>query len=85
MPGNSITRAQTLTTIGDLIGKRDPSIAKTAVKEATNLSVGFDPVFRLGILKDAAEVYLDLKDEEAATTPILDGTKLAEELYAKLH
>lgn len=78
-----ITRAQTLCTIGDLTGGRDPSTAKAAVNEAVTLSVGFDPVFRLDILQDAAQVYLDLKDTEAATATIVEGTKLAEELYSK--
>jgi hypothetical protein len=45
--------------------------------------VGFDPEFRLDILKDAADVYLDLKDRGAALKTIGDGTKLAEELYTK--
>jgi hypothetical protein len=40
-------------------------------------------VFRLDILKDAVDVYLDLKDQDAALKTIGDGTKLAEELYAK--
>ncbi len=83
LPGSPETRAQTLSMVGGIIRERDPSIAKTAVKEATNLSVGFDPVFRLDILKDPADVYLDLKDQDATTTTILDGTKLAEELYSK--
>jgi len=84
LPGSGeIWRAQTLSIVGQIIGAHDPAIAKTAVKEATNLSVDFDPVFRLDILKDAASLYLDLKDQEGATRPILDGTKLAEDLYAK--
>jgi hypothetical protein len=83
LPGHAETRAQTLITVARLIGERDSSTAKAAVKEATNLSVSFDPVFRFDILKDAADVYLDLKDQDAALKSIVEGTSLAEKLYAK--
>ncbi len=65
------------------MGEQDPSIAKTAVKEGLKLSTEFDPVFRLQILEDAAHVYLQLKDQDAALKTIAEGSAFAQQLYAK--
>jgi len=65
------------------VGEQDPSIAKTAVKEGLKLSTEFDPVFRLQILEDAAHVYLQLKDQDAALKATAEGNTFAQQLYAK--
>ena len=81
--GNEETRADTLVTVGQIVGERNSSIAKTALKEALKLSAEFEPVFRLQVLKEAADVYLQLKDQDAALKTIAEGTVFAQQLYAK--
>jgi hypothetical protein len=83
LPGNEETRADTLVTVGQIVGERNSSIAKTALKEALKLSAEFEPVFRLQVLKEAADVYLQLKDQDAALKTIAEGTVFAQQLYAK--
>ena len=83
MPGNEGSKADTLVTVGQIVGEQDPSIAKTAVKEGLKLSTEFDPVFRLQILEDAAHVYLQLKDQDAALKATAEGNTFAQQLYAK--
>jgi hypothetical protein len=82
-PGHVETRADTLVTVGQIVGERNSSIAKTALKEALKLSAEFEPVFRLQVLKQAADVYLQLKDQDAALKTIAEGTVFAQQLYAK--
>lgn len=76
-------RASTLNSVGEIICQRDSSVAKAAMKDATHSAENTGPVFKVGILKDAADLYLDLKDQEAAAATISDGMKVAEELYRK--
>jgi hypothetical protein len=83
LPGHLETRADTLVSVGEIVGERDSSIAKTAVEEALKLSTEFDPVFRFQVLKDAADVYLQLKDPDAALKTIAEGSAFARQLYAK--
>jgi hypothetical protein len=83
LPGRPWERADTLITVARFAGERNASTAKTAVKEAIKLSAEFDPVFRFQILKDAADVYLQLKDQDAALKTIAEGNVLAQQLYAK--
>ncbi len=83
LPGNEETRADTLVTVGQVVGERDSSITKTAVKEALKLSSEFDSVFRLQTLADAADVYLQLKDQDSALKTIAEGNTFAQRLYAK--
>ena len=83
LPGHPETRADTLVTVGSIVGERNSSIAKTAVKEGLKLSTEFDPVFRFQVLKDATDVYLQLKDQDAALKTIAEGTAFAQQLYAK--
>jgi hypothetical protein len=83
LPGLPEARAQTLITVGNLVGERNSSIAKSAVKQALKLSAEFEPVFRVQILKDAADVYLQLRDQDAALKTIAEGSVFAQQLYAK--
>jgi hypothetical protein len=83
LPGLPEARAQTLITVGNLVGERNSSIAKSAVKEALKPSAEFEPVFRVQILKDAADVYLQLRDQDAALKTIAEGSVFAQQLYAK--
>jgi hypothetical protein len=83
LPGLPEARAQTLITVGNLVGERNSSIAKSAVKEALKLSAEFEPLFRVQILKDAADVYLQLRDQDAALKTIAEGSVFAQQLYAK--
>jgi hypothetical protein len=83
LPGFRERQADTLVTVGEIVGERDSSIAKAAVKEALKLSTEFGPVFRLQILKDAAGVYLQLKDQDAVLKTIAEGSVFAQQLYTK--
>jgi hypothetical protein len=83
LPGGRETRADTLVTVGEIVGERDSSIAKTALTEALKLSADFDPVFRIQVLKDATDVCLQLKDQDAALKTVAEGNVLAQQLYVK--
>ncbi len=56
---------------------------KRPSKEGLKLSTEFDPVFRFQILKGAADVYLQLKDQDEALKTIAEGAAFAQQLYAK--
>ena len=83
LPGFRETRADTLVSVGVIVGERDSSIARTAVKEALKLSTEFDAGFRFQVLKDAADAYLQLKDRDAALKTIAEGAAFAQQLYVK--
>ncbi len=83
LPEGPERHASTLSSVGEIIGRRDSSVAKAAMKDATHSAENTGPVFKLGILKDAADLYIDLKDQEAAAATISDCMKVGEELYKK--
>ena len=77
-------RAQTLVLLAGNLVDHHPAVARAALAEAAKLfSAGLKPEFFASDLKDAAEVFLGLKDEDSALKMIAAGMKLAEEQYAK--
>jgi hypothetical protein len=76
-PNRKEEHSDIVTIASSPVPKRNSSIAKSAVKEALKLSAEFERVFRVQILKDAADVYLQLRDQDAALKTIAEGSVFA--------